>query len=286
VASQTYATGIGTAADRARITGRFSFATNVSALLAPLLIGGVAQVVGYQTGFAFIGAFALLHVVTGLLLPDARPAKQAASRGASGLGGFREAQVQLRERSTQVALILTFVRIWVMNGWTAFFPLFLEQRGFAPVFIGTILSANGIVSAITGLWASWFARRSSNEVATAGALALGGLGVALSPHVLVFPLIYLPAAFMGSGTGLSMPMVMAILGNAVPPERRGVAMGLRTTGNQLATVAAPMVLGSLVQLAGVVFAFAMSGALAWAMLAAAMALHFGERRPSLLRRAL
>ena len=277
VASQTYATGIGNAADRARITGRFTFSTNIASLIAPFAIGAVAQVVGYQMGLAVVGAYAAVHILSGLLLPELRR-KAPGQAGSAGAGGFREAREQLRERPTQVALILTFVRILVLNGWAAFFPVYLAQRGFEPALIGTILSANGIVSAVTGLWAGWIARRSSNEVATAVALALGGLGVAVSPHILVVPFVYLPALLMGSGTGLSMPLVMAILGNAVPPERRGVAMGLRTTGNQLGTVVAPILLGQLVTLGGVVMAFAMNAAIAWLMLAGAMALHFGGRR--------
>ncbi len=202
------------------------------------------------------------------------------------MGGFQEARVQMGERATQVALLLTFVRIWITNSWTAFFPVFLKDQGFEELWIGTVLTANGLVSAGMALTAHWFARRSSNEVATAGALALGALGMALSPYVPVVPLVYGPALFMGSGTGLSMPLVMAILSDAIPPERRGVAMGLRTTANQAASVVSPIVVGLLVTSVGLATGFLLSAAIAWGILGGALGLHFTEgRRLARTRRA-
>jgi MFS family permease len=277
VASQTYATGIGSPEDRATITGRFSFATSVSSLLSPLAMGAVAQYAGYTAAFVFVGGFALLHVFAGLLLPEPHPARKASSSGA-GLGGFAEASRQLRERPTQVALLLTFVRIWITSGWMSFFPVYLKSQGLSDLWIGTVVTANGVVSALTALTAQWWARRAGNEIATAGALGLGTVGMALAPHLPLLPLVYLPALFMGTGTGLSMPLVMAILGNAVPPERRGVAMGLRTTANQAASVVAPVAIGLLVTTAGLPTGFLISGAAGLAMLGGALSMHFSARR--------
>lgn len=274
VASQAYATGIGSAADRAVITGRFSFATSISSLLAPLAAGAVAQQAGYNAGFVFLGSFALCNVLAGWFLPDLRAGRPRPATSQHGaLGGFREAHIQVQERSTQVALLLTFVRIWITGGWLTFFPVFLKDQGFADLLIGTVVTANSIVSALVALTADWWARRSSHAVATAGALGLGALGMAVSPQLPVVPVVYLPALLLGTGTGLSMPLVMAILSNAVPPERRGVAMGLRTTANQAASVVAPVVVGLVVTTAGIGIGFALSAAAAWAMLGVALRLH-------------
>lgn len=87
------------------------------------------------------------------------------------------------------------------------------------------------------------------------------------------PLVYLPALLMGTSAGLSMPLVMAILGSEVPPGQRGVAMGLRTGANQAGLLLSPMAMGLLVSSLGVPLGFVGSSVFSAAVIAAAVWVH-------------
>ena len=54
-------------------------------------------------------------------------------------------------------------------------------------------------------------------------------------------------AVQGAGSALVMPLAMALLGAAVPPERRGAALGVFTALTGLAVVGGPLVGGFIVQ---------------------------------------
>ena len=183
----------------------------------------------------------------------------------------------LKSRGIQVALLLTFSRLWAASGWRPFYPIFLASHGFAPALIGTVLAANSAVSTVVTLGAGPIGRRIDPVIATAIALALGALGMALSPFVASVPIVYLPALLTGTAAGLSLPLLMATVSTEAPPDQRGVALGLRMSANQAASTTAPIVVGSLVSAFGIVVGFAASAAFCWMILGAAVVLHVRSR---------
>lgn len=274
VASQTYASAMSTPATRVHVMGRFSFMTNVSSLLSPLLVGGVAEIVGVQLAFLFLLAISVLHLAAWLPLPDAR--MQGKTSGGGQGAGYGVALQLMRTRPAQMAILLTFIRLWLSSGYAAFFPVLLKERGFGTALIGTVMSVNGIISAATSLWSDRLARRSSNEMATAISLAIGALGLALCPYLMSMPLVYAPSGLVGVGMGLSMPLVLAILSEEVPPNQRGVAMGMRTTANQGGALVAPPIMGFLFGLAGTGGGFLLGAIICWLMLGGAVYLHLTD----------
>jgi MFS family permease len=276
VASQSYLSTMGGPNDRAMLAGRFSFASGLGGLVAPLTIGAVATWLGFQQSFLFVALYSLLSVLMAVALPDIRAPR---SQTHASTGGFAEAATLLRQRGPQVAVLLTFVRLWVGTGWNAFFPIYLAERGFSPVVIGTVISGSGLISSFTGLTAHRLTRRMSNQVATAAALALGALGTAVSPYVAFVPLVYAPAMFQGVGAGFSMPLVLAMLSAEVPASQRGIAMGLRTGANQAGNLLAPVVTGLLISAFGLPLGFLGSAVLCWSVLGFALWLHFGGANP-------
>jgi MFS family permease len=275
VASQSYLSTIGEPHERAALAGRFSFASGLGGLVAPLAIGAVATVLGYQQSFSFVALYSVLTVVMVLALPDVRAPRTDTQ---ASTGGFAEAAALLRQRGPQVAVLLTFVRLWIGTGWSAFFPIYLAERGFIPIVIGSVMSGSGLISSFTGLVAHRLISRMSNQTATAAALALGALGTAISPYVAFMPAVYAPALFQGVGMGISMPTVLAMLTSEVPASQRGIAMGLRTSANQAGNLVAPIVTGVLIGAFGLPLGFLGSAAMCWSVLGLAMWLHF--RPPS------
>jgi MFS family permease len=295
IASQSYVSHLGSAAEQPTHMGRLSFATNGGTLLAPLIIGAAAQAVGYRDAFLVAAFFSLVYVIIGLMLPDVRAAsrppaeasvalKSSGSAGAgqrthaAGRAGFGTALRLMRTRGMQVALMLSFVRLWSSTAWRAFFPLYLASNGFPPALIGTVLSANSAVSTAVTLSAGWVTRFLSPALATAAALALGALGMAISPHVAVVPLVYLPALLTGTAVGLSLPLLMATVSTEAAPEERGVALGLRMSANQTASAISPTAIGVVVGAFGISLGFATSAVICWLILAAAAWLHLSQRQ--------
>lgn len=278
VASQTYVSNIGGPADRPGQMGKLSFASNAGTIVAPIVAGAMAQWFGYQQAFVVMGATCALFLAMGLILPDvrARVGKIATKRDSSG--GFGIALQLMRVRGIQVALLLTFVRLWNGSGWRAFFPLFLASLGFPPALIGSVLSSNSIVSTVTALAAGPLTRKATPEVVTAVALGFGALGAAISPLTASFPWVYAPSILIGTGVGLSLPLLMAIMSDDAPPEQRGVALGLRMSANQVANTLSPVAMGAMVTALGTATAFMATGVFLWAILGAALWIHFVDHR--------
>ncbi len=123
VASQTYIAGQYDPAHRARDTGRFSFVSNLSQMVTPLMVGGAAAAWGYQAAFLVVAAYCALFAVNGLALAPTRrtgSGERVKLRAAAGL--FRLPRMQM-------AMLLTFVRLWVPNIWTPLFPLLMVSAG-------------------------------------------------------------------------------------------------------------------------------------------------------------
>jgi MFS family permease len=253
-----------------------SFATNGGTIVAPLVIGFSAQMVGNQASFVTIGVLTLLYTALGLLLPDVRVPKTTKQRGSSG--GLGLAFNLLRLQGMQVVLQLTFVRLWNTTAWGAFYSVYLKHQGFDPLTIGSIISVGNVVSTAVTLTAGWFAARSSSALATAFALGLGTLGVALSPFLLEMPWVYIPSILVGFGVGLSLPLLVVTVSEEAPPDQRGVALGLRMSVNQGAGTVAPMAAGVVAAALAPALGFLFSAGVSGVLLGSAVWMHLASRR--------
>jgi MFS family permease len=278
VATQTYITGVGRPEDREAIAGRFSFSVNAGPMIGALLVGAVADAFGYQLAFLFVACVGVMFAIVGVGLPEIQTRAPGAKTAAAPLAGYGAALDMLRLRPVQVSMLITFIRIWNTVGWQAFFPVFLEQHGMRPFLISTVVFANGLVSTIITLSAGRVARLASNEVVSIVSLAIGALGVGLSPHLITLPGVYFPSILMGIGYGISLPLLIAMMSQNAPPGQRGVAMGLRTQANQVSATVTPVAFGNVFPAVGITLGFTLAAGLAWAVLAAGLWLHILDVR--------
>lgn len=270
VGSQTYVAALDAKAGGAAHTGRFSFVSNLGQIVGPLAVGAVAGVAGYRSAFLVLVVYAAGCVLIGLALPNLPEARVPQGSAAATLG---ETWGLLRERRIQVAMMLTFVRLWIPNVFTAFFPLFLVTGGLAVGLAGSVVSAMGVTATIVTLLTGRLSRHLTAELLTAIALGCGALGLAIAPLAAGWPLVYLPAIGVGIGQGLSLPLLITIVSGAAPPGRRGLALGLRSSVNQTAATVGPMIGGPVIQALGVGLGFPLSAAVAFTLLAGALLLH-------------
>jgi MFS family permease len=95
----------------------------------------------------------------------------------------------------------------------------------------------------------------------------------MSPWVAWVPAVYLPALFIGTGVGISLPLLMASVSSEVPADQRGVALGMRMSMNQAASTVAPISVGAVAEPFGIPMALLVSGAFSLVLLGAAMGLY-------------
>lgn len=271
VASQSYVSYAGTAQDRARNTGRFSFVGNLSQMIAPLMVGATAAFAGYRQTFFLLAAYSFLFAILGLALPRRSP-------------GELVERVRLRAVTTlfrlprlQVAFLLSFVRVAIPSIWTPFFPLLLVGAGYSAGKAGAVLSFAAVVATAVNLATGWLSRWASTEVLSTVSLAAAAVGLLLSPHLMSMPAVLLPATLIGIGNGLSLPLLIVLFSEAAPAGQVPLALGARNAVNSAATAVAPMAVGTLVASLGAAIAFAAMSGFSGVLLATALGLYLRWR---------
>jgi predicted MFS family arabinose efflux permease len=267
VASQTYIAGQYDPAHRARDTGRFSFVSNLSQMVTPLMVGGAAAAWGYEAAFLVVAVYCALFALIGLALAPPR------RTGSSERVKLRTAAGLFRLPRMQMAMLLTFVRLWVPNIWTPLFPLLLVSAGGAsPQAAGAVVSSAAAVATLVNLLTGRLSRWASPEMLCTIALALGVLGLVISPFLLSVPAAFLPAAFVGAANGLSLPLLIVLVSEAAPKGQRGLALATRNAVNSFSAALGPLGAGWLVASLGATTAFPVVGGLAALLLGGVVAI--------------
>lgn len=264
IASQTHVSSWGGPEERARHTGRFTFVSNASQMLTPLLVGASAAALGYRATFGVVATYCAVFALIGAALApqdDQNAGVPVRIRSAAHL--FRLPRLQL-------AMLLTFVRLWVPTIWRPLFPLLLVAGGSSPELAGAVISFAAAVATGVSLLTGRLSRYASPEVVCTIALAVAVAGLALSPHLLTLPAVLLPAAMVGIGNGLSLPLLIVLVSDAAPPGQRGLALATRNAVNSLSGTVAPLVTAPAIAALGATAGFGLAGGVAAGLLALAV----------------
>lgn len=263
VSSQSYITTIGKPTDRARNTSRFSFTTAASRAANPLIIGGTAELFGLRWSFIVIAVYGFLYFALASSLAEPEPHEETEAEVSAG--GPRDALNLLKRPPIQVALLLSFARVWAAAVLVSFYPLLLVERGISKAVAGSVISTNAAVGMLATLLVPRLSRHLSKEALTAVGLFLGAVGFAIIPAMTGTAAAYVPAALVGVGEGLSLPLLIAMIGEAAGPKFRGLAIGIRISVNQLAQVSAALGIGATVGAVGLAAGFPIAGTVTAAM---------------------
>jgi DHA1 family inner membrane transport protein len=132
---------------------------------------------------------------------------------------------------TQFTVIMDFM---VMMPLT---PQLMRSFDVGPAAVSGAVSAYAWCAGLSGLFAATYIDRFSRKclMLTMFALfALSNLGCALAPS---FPALVIARAFAGLTGGVLGSISMAIIGDVIPPQRRGAATGIVMTSFGMAAVA-------------------------------------------------
>ncbi len=272
VATQIAVAEFSAPAARASNYGYYSSWISAGMVLGPIVGGMLVDVRGYQA--VFISGLVLMipsFVLASLVKPRVRPASPAtrvwtahhSARSILGLPG--------------VGLIL-FISFMVISGQSlrqSFYPLYLQTVGLAPTLIGVIIGAGSLTSMLVRPFVGRAVSAFGYAALLAGATALAMVSIGITPLLGSFALLTLASAGLGASTGVTQPLTMSLMADAVTADLWGLAMGIRQTVQRLGTVATPVAFGVLVTWYGIGSSFYL-GALTMGV-AMLVILRFGAR---------
>lgn len=267
VGGQSYAAGMRGGESRKYDTGRFSFSANLGQIVAPLLAGIVADVYGTRAGFLVIVAYGVVFFVISALLPDVGRQADGDTSGA----GFGAAWGLMKLPRVQAVMYLTFSRLWIPAVWSSFYPLYLVTSGASATLAGIVVSAMAVAATVTSWFTARIAALGTPVMVTALSLTVSCVGVAVSPLAGdgLWPL--LAAALVGFGQGISLPMLISLMSEAAPADKRSLALSLRAGVNQASSTVAPVAIGPLMAVAGAAVGFPVAAVIGVGFLVVAVA---------------
>jgi predicted MFS family arabinose efflux permease len=230
--------------------------------------------------FYFLALVAFGFTVLGMSLPEIHSRLPRQGSRPQSLSGFGDALEALRLRPIRIMILFSLSRVWVWTVWPSFFPYFLALKGYPATVIGLILASRGALATLAPLLTSRVVRWASVETSCAVTVLLMAIGVVLSPIVVSYPWIFLPAMLIGAADGINLPLLLTITAGAAPSGRRGIATAMRVGANQGASIVAPVAGGALIGAMGVPLGFAVSSVLALMLLAAGYWVHLKNVRES------
>jgi MFS family permease len=180
-------------------------------------------------------------------------------------------------------MLMSTAVIFAMTFQATFLPVYLDELRYSATAIGILFSLRAAASMIVRPFMSRITDAHGNRSRTmvsmtillAASMGFIGLLDGYGP-------LAVAVALTGMGSGVSQPLSLVAVADHTAAARRGFAIGLRLTGNRLAQVASPILLGILVEIAGFGIAFGVAGVLllatALAILGRAQAFERAERR--------
>ena len=171
------------------------------------------------------------------------------------------------------ALTAGVVALTAVDLLVAYLPAYGVERGISPQDIGILLGVLALAQMVSRLFLGRLLARFSHAAIVIGSVLIAGLVLPFLIPSLGVPLLLVVMTVAGLALGLAQPMTLVWVAIATPPENRGMAMGVRMSGNRLGQLIVPVAVGATAGQFGVSAIFAtVSG-----MLVAAAGYVFQER---------
>jgi MFS family permease len=130
--------------------------------------------------------------------------------------------------------------------WKKFLPKYLESLGASTVVIGLFGTTRDFFDAIYQYPGGWLADHLGRRRAFLAFIAIASIGYLiylLSPS---WPFVFVGVAFSIAWASMASPAIFAVIGDALPRERRAMGFTLQSMLKRLPMAAAPLVGGALI----------------------------------------
>ncbi|HEX7175185.1 MAG TPA: MFS transporter [Pyrinomonadaceae bacterium] len=136
--------------------------------------------------------------------------------------------------------------------WKKFLPKYLEALGAGAGVVGLFGTARDFFDAVYQYPGGWIADRVGRRRAFLTFIALASVGYVfylLSP---AWPYVFVGLAFSMAWASMASPAVFAVIGDALPRERRAMGFTLQSILKRVPMTVAPLIGGALIARSGVV----------------------------------
>ena len=265
VAAQAMVANRGPRDRREERFGWFSTVASIGQLIGPavgaLLVGSVGVTVAAGGGpfrgnpqapvFLFAALAGLVACLVALGLPGRTAGAAAAQAEAPDVGMLRAAAQVLRRPGMAAAMLVSVTVISSVDVLVAYLPAYGEATGLSVETVGLLLSVRAGASLVSRIFMARMIQRIGRRPLLALSMMLAGGGIILLPFVSSVAILFGLMVAIGLGLGLGQPMTIAWVANRSMRHERGLALGVRLTGNRSALLVVPTAMGALAGASGI-----------------------------------
>lgn len=165
--------------------------------------------------------------------------------------GARAREFLSLERNVTVASGAVFLLGFGEELWKKFLPKYLEALGASIPVIGLFGTAEDFLDAIYQYPGGWIADRFGRRRAFLFFLALAVVGYLIYLFSSSWPFIFLGLVFAMAWQSMASPAMFAVIGDALPPEKRAMGFSVQSILKRVPIVIAPLVGGALIATLGI-----------------------------------
>jgi len=156
------------------------------------------------------------------------------------------------ERNVTAASGAVFLLGFGEELWKKFLPKYLEALGATVPIIGLFGTAEDFLDAIYQYPGGWIADRSGRRNAFFLFLGLACIGYLIYLFGSSWPLIFLGLVFAMAWQSMASPAIFAIIGDALPPQKRAMGFSVQSILKRVPIVVAPIIGGLIIASRGIV----------------------------------
>jgi MFS family permease len=241
--------------------GRFSFSTTLGIFLGPLLVGKAWDVVGPWGAFGLIGIWGGCLSLAVFLLPAPGATLEHGRRRLQlkdflpKFNDYKQALALLAIPGVALVIAVTFLRISAVSVQGSFYTVYLENIEFTGTQIGALIGLASLIGSPAALLVGPASRFVGVHWVMLATVGISIVSMCITPLFDNFTVLLLFAGFFGVGMGAGLPSMLSILAGATGHGQQGRSVGLRTTANRLASFVVPLLMGLIVEWAGIEMGF-------------------------------
>ena len=150
------------------------------------------------------------------------------------------------ERNTGAVAAAMFTMALGEHLWRRFLPKYLEALGAPLLAVGVYGSTQDLLDGVYQYPGGWVADRYGRKRALMLFICLAAAGYGVIALASGWPLVLLGIVFMMAWSSMASPTLFAVVGDALPPERRAVGFSVQAILRRLPIVVAPALGGLLI----------------------------------------
>jgi len=156
------------------------------------------------------------------------------------------------ERNVVAVSVATFLLALGENLWKRFLPKYLEALGAPVTAIGLFGTCQDLLDGVSQYPGGWIADRYGRRRALLLFVTLAMVGYVLYWCAPSWPVIFLGLAFVMAWSSMASPTLFAVIGDALPKERRAMGFTVQSILRRIPIAVAPTVGGLVIAAYGIV----------------------------------